>query len=263
MAGQPSFADAPILDAVCIPRHLAVIMDGNGRWAKARKLSRTQGHRQGVVAVREIVANAAKLGIQYLTLFSFSSENWSRPASEIADLLGLLKLFIRKDLSTLHKQNVRVLVIGGRANLPSDIVSLLEEAESRTANNSGLTLVIAFNYGARSEMTDMVRRLAKEVQEGRLAPEQINEDMISSTLYSASIPDPDVIIRTSGEKRLSNFLLWQAAYSEFVFVDCNWPDFDEHQLLLALAEYGRRNRRFGGLAEEDRQDSSKIVASGG
>ncbi|SNY93709.1 Undecaprenyl pyrophosphate synthetase [Cohaesibacter sp. ES.047] len=263
MAGHPGLAEAPILDAVSIPRHLAVIMDGNGRWAKARGLSRTQGHRQGVVAVRNIVASATKIGIEYLTLFSFSSENWSRPATEIAELLGLLKLFIRKDLSTLKKQNVRVLVIGGRADLSADLVDLLEMAEERTAGNTGMTLVIAFNYGSRSEMTDMVRRLAREVEQGRLASDQISEEMISSSLYSAGIPDPDVIIRTSGEKRLSNFLLWQAAYAEFVFVDCNWPDFDEQQLILALEEYGRRNRRFGGLAEEDCQGSKKIVASGG
>ena len=263
MAGQTSFADASSAETMAIPRHLAVIMDGNGRWAKARKLSRTQGHRQGVVAVREIVANAAELGIEYLTLFSFSSENWSRPASEVRDLMGLLKLFIRKDLATLHKQNVRVQVIGSRADLPRDIGSLLDEAEERTAGNSGLNLVIAFNYGSRQEMTEMVRHLAGEVKAGRLEPEAISEDMISASLYSANIPDPDVILRTSGEKRLSNFLLWQAAYSEFIFVDCYWPEFDRQQLELALAEYSRRNRRFGGLSQEDLGDAAEAAVSNG
>ena len=263
MGGQSSIAEAPVSNEMVIPRHLAVIMDGNGRWAKERKLSRTQGHRQGVVAVREIVANASQLGIKYLTLFSFSSENWSRPETEVRDLMGLLKMFIRKDLSTLHKQNVRVLVIGGRVGLPKDIIGLLDEAEAKTVSNTGLTLVIAFNYGSRQEMTDMVRHLAREAKEGRLEPDTISEDMIANCLYSAGVPDPDVILRTSGEQRLSNFLLWQAAYSEFVFVDCYWPDFDRSQLELALVEYGRRNRRFGGLAIEDDGELKQAVASGG
>ncbi|PLW77494.1 isoprenyl transferase [Cohaesibacter celericrescens] len=263
MGGQSSIAEAPDLSDMVIPRHLAVIMDGNGRWAQERKLSRTQGHRQGVVAVREIVANASQFGIRYLTLFSFSSENWSRPETEVRDLMGLLKMFIRKDLATLHKQNVRVLVIGGRIGLPSDIVALLQQAEEKTADNSGLTLVIAFNYGSRQEMTDMVRHLAREVKEGRLDPDAITEDLIATSLYSAGVPDPDVILRTSGEQRLSNFLLWQAAYSEFVFVDCYWPDFDKAQLELALVEYGRRNRRFGGLSIEDDGVRAKAVASRG
>lgn len=263
MGGQTGFAGTPAADAMVIPRHLAVIMDGNGRWAKQRKLTRTQGHRQGVVAVREIVANAAELGIQYLTLFSFSSENWSRPESEVRDLMGLLKLFIRKDLSTLHKQNVRILVIGARSGLPSDIVGLLDEAENKTRLNSGLTLVIAFNYGSRQEMTDAVKHLAQEVAAGRLTPDAITEEAISSSLYSANIPDPDVILRTSGEQRLSNFLLWQAAYSEFIFVDCFWPDFDRAQLESALVEFGRRNRRFGGLEKEDHLQAEAAVASQG
>ena len=263
MGGQTGIAEAPHTDTMVIPRHLAVIMDGNGRWAKARNLSRTQGHRQGVVAVREIVANAAKLGIEYLTLFSFSSENWARPETEVRDLLGLLKLFIRKDLATLDKQNVRVVVIGGRVGLASDIVKLLDEAEQKTRNNTGLTLVIAFNYGSRQELVDTVQVLAREVQAGRLKPEAIDENLISASLYASQIPDPDVILRTSGEKRLSNFLLWQAAYSEFIFVDCYWPDFDRCQLEKALVEFGRRNRRFGGLSQEDLTDSNKALVSGG
>ena len=262
MVGPTSLAEMPAKSEIAIPRHLAVIMDGNGRWAKERNLSRTRGHRQGVAAVREIVANAAKLGIEYLTLFSFSSENWSRPASEVQDLMGLLKMFIRKDLATLHQQNVRIQVIGTRISLPDDIVGLLTEAEEKTKGNSGLTLVIAFNYGSRQEMAGMVRHLALEVKAGRLEPEAITEEMISDALYTGNIPDPDVILRTSGEKRLSNFLLWQAAYSEFIFVDCFWPDFDRHQLELALIEYGRRNRRYGGLSVEDQSEGRKAVASG-
>nr|WP_321444448.1 isoprenyl transferase [uncultured Cohaesibacter sp.] len=263
MGGHKGIAEAPQTRTMVVPRHLAVIMDGNGRWAKERNLTRTQGHRQGVVSVREIVANATALGIEYLTLFSFSSENWTRPESEVRDLMGLIKLFIRKDLATLHKQNVRVVVIGGRAGLAPDLVKMLQEAETKTRDNKGLTLVIAFNYGARQEMVEAVKMLAREVEAGRLAPDAINESMISASLYSAGIPDPDVILRTSGEQRLSNFLLWQAAYSEFIFVDCYWPDFDRRQLELALEEYGRRNRRFGGLSLDDVTDDAQAVASGG
>ena len=255
MAGQISIAERPIAEPMVIPRHLAVIMDGNGRWANERNLSRTQGHRQGVVAVRDVVANASRLGIEYLTLFSFSSENWTRPESEVRDLMGLLKLFIRKDLATLHKQNVKVIIMGDRSGLSPDIVSLLNEAENKTLANSGLKLVIAFNYGARQEMTSAIQQLAKEVRDGTLSPEEISEEMVSDRLYSADIPDPDVILRTSGEKRLSNFLLWQAAYSEFIFVDCFWPDFGQAELEEALIEFGRRNRRFGGL-------EAKAVVSG-
>ena len=263
MVVQSKIADLAGMPGLIVPRHMAVIMDGNGRWAKERNLSRTQGHKQGVAAVRDLVSNAKDLGIPYLTLFSFSSENWARPESEVRDLMGLLKLFIRKDLSTLHKQNVRVVVIGAREGLGGDILGLLDEAQIRTKQNTGLTLVIAFNYGSRQEMTDVMRHLAQEVKAGRLDPEDINEEKIAASLYSAEIPDPDLILRTSGEKRLSNFLLWQAAYSEFVFVDCYWPDFDRKQLELALMEYGRRNRRFGGLDANDCSEEKKILASGG
>lgn len=255
MARQISIAGQPVTEPMAIPRHLAVIMDGNGRWANERNLSRTQGHRQGVVAVREIVANATELGIEYLTLFSFSSENWARPESEVRDLMGLLKLFIRKDLATLHRQNVKVIIIGERGGLARDIVQLLDEAENKTIANTGLKLVIAFNYGARQEMLSAIQQLACDVRDGIVNPDAISEELVSSRLYSADIPDPDVILRTSGEKRLSNFLLWQAAYAEFVFVDCYWPDFGKTELEDALVEYGRRNRRFGGLAP-------KIAVSG-
>jgi undecaprenyl diphosphate synthase len=251
MSGHSTIADLPSsVEQMAIPRHLAVIMDGNGRWAKERGLSRTQGHRQGVVAVREIVKNSAELGIEYLTLFSFSSENWSRPESEVRDLMGLLKLFIRNDLAKLNKQNVKVIVIGCRESLTSDIADLLVEAEEKTKNNTGLHLVIAFNYGARQELTQAVKQLANRVAKGELSVDDIDEAAVSSALYSNSIPDPDVILRTSGEQRLSNFLLWQAAYSEFVFVDCYWPDFDRSKLEEALMEYGGRDRRFGGIVSQ-------------
>ncbi|MCV6575424.1 MAG: isoprenyl transferase [Cohaesibacter sp.] len=251
MNGQGKIADLPqSVERMAIPRHLAVIMDGNGRWAKARGLSRTQGHRQGVSAVREIVKNAADLGIEYLTLFSFSSENWSRPESEVRDLMGLLKLFIRNDLAKLKKQNVKVVVIGCRKTLTPDIAQLLCEAEEKTIDNNGLKLVIAFNYGARQEITQAVRSLAERVAQGKLSPEAIDEAAIANALYSRTIPDPDLILRTSGEQRLSNFLLWQAAYSEFVFVDCYWPDFGRQDLEEALMEFAGRDRRFGGVVSK-------------
>jgi undecaprenyl diphosphate synthase len=236
-------------DGFATPRHVAIIMDGNGRWAAARGLPRVEGHRRGVEALRKTVRAARGLGISYVTIFSFSSENWSRPASEIKDLLSLLRRFIRNDLADLHKSNVRVRIIGEREDLDRDIRLLLQEAEDLTRNNDGLTLVVAFNYGARQEMARAARRLALEVAAGRLSADAITPDLITRNLDAPDVPDPDVIIRTSGEQRLSNFLLWQAAYSELVFVPINWPDFDGAALEAAIAEYRRRERRFGGLAQ--------------
>jgi undecaprenyl diphosphate synthase len=229
------------------PRHVAIIMDGNGRWAAARGLPRVEGHRRGVEALRKTVRAANELGISILTIFSFSSENWSRPPSEIRDLLGLLRRFIRNDLVDLHKSNIRVRVIGERDDLDPDIRRLLQEAEDLTRGNDGFTLVVAFNYGARQEIARAARRLVTEVAEGRLAASAITPELLSRHLDAPDIPDPDVIIRTSGEQRLSNFLLWQSAYSELVFVPINWPDFDRAALEGAIAEYRRRERRFGGL----------------
>ena len=229
------------------PRHVAIIMDGNGRWAAARGLPRVEGHRRGVEALRKTVRAANELGISILTIFSFSSENWSRPPSEIRDLLGLLRRFIRNDLVDLHKNNIRVRVIGERDDLDPDIRGLLREAEDLTRGNDGFTLVVAFNYGARQEIARAARRLVTEVAEGRLAASAITPELLSRHLDAPDIPDPDVIIRTSGEQRLSNFLLWQSAYSELVFVPINWPDFDRAALEGAIAEYRRRERRFGGL----------------
>jgi undecaprenyl diphosphate synthase len=234
-------------DGFDVPRHVAIIMDGNGRWAAERGLPRVEGHRRGVEALRRTVRAAGDLGIRVLTIFSFSAENWSRPPSEISDLMGLLRRFIRNDLAELHQSNVRVRVIGERDDLDRDIRRLLVEAEDLTRGNDGLTLVVAFNYGARQEIAQAARRIAIEVAQGRLEAEAVSPDLFSRYLQVPDIPDPDLIIRTSGEQRLSNFLLWQAAYSELIFVPINWPDFDRSALENAIAEYRRRERRFGGL----------------
>ena len=230
-----------------MPRHVAIIMDGNGRWASARGLPRGEGHRRGVEALRKTVRAAGEMGIRFLTIFSFSAENWSRPPSEIRDLMGLLRRFIRNDMAELHQNGVKVRVIGERGDLDPDIRRLLEEAEELTKNNTGLTLVVAFNYGARQEIARAAARIAAMVKDGALDPSAINAELIGQNLDAPDLPDPDLIIRTSGEQRLSNFLLWQAAYSELVFVSTYWPDFDRAALEGAIAEYHRRERRFGGL----------------
>ncbi|MGL3605614.1 isoprenyl transferase [Rhizobium sp. G187] len=231
-----------------VPLHVAIIMDGNGRWANARGLPRTFGHRKGVETVRETVKAAREAGIGFLTLFAFSSENWRRPEAEINELFGLLKAFIRRDLAELHRANVRIRVIGDRATLKDDIRSLLLEAEERTAGNAGMTLVIAFNYGARDEIARAAARLAEEVRAGRLEPHEIDAQRINDSLDTAGIPDPDLVIRTSGEERLSNFLLWQAAYAELMFVPEFWPDFTPELFRAVLERFAARDRRFGGLS---------------
>ena len=233
---------------VRIPQHVAIIMDGNGRWAQQRGLPRTMGHRKGVEAVRETVRAAGEVGISYLTLFAFSSENWSRPETEVNDLMGLLKAFIRRDLAELHSENIRIRVIGSRDNLRGDILPLLLEAEETTRGNTGLTLVIAFNYGARDEIARAARKLATMVARGELEASQIDAVALDRQLDTRGIPDPDLVIRTSGEERLSNFLLWQAAYAELLFVPEFWPDFTRDIFHAALEAYGRRDRRFGGVA---------------
>jgi undecaprenyl diphosphate synthase len=230
-----------------VPRHVAIIMDGNGRWAAARGLPRGEGHRRGVEALRRTVRAAGDLGIAFLTIFSFSAENWSRPPAEIRELMVLLRRFIRRDLADLHRRGVRVRVIGEREDLDSDIRRLLDEAEELTKHNSRLVLVVAFNYGARQEIARAARRMAAEVAGGDLALNAVTADKLASYLDAPDVPDPDLIIRTSGEQRLSNFLLWQAAYSELVFVPAYWPDFDRAALEDAIIEYRRRERRFGGL----------------
>ncbi len=231
-----------------VPRHVAIIMDGNGRWAAARGLPRGEGHRRGVEALRRTVRAAGEIGIGILTIFAFSSENWSRPKSEIRDLLGLLRLFIRNDLADLKRNNVRVRVIGERETLAPDVRRLLEEAEDMTQGNDGMTLVVAFNYGARQEIARAAQRLADEVAAGRISSADITAERLSQFMDMPDLPDPDLIIRTSGEQRLSNFLLWQSAYSELVFVPTFWPDFDRAALEQAISEFARRERRFGGLA---------------
>jgi undecaprenyl diphosphate synthase len=229
------------------PRHVAIIMDGNGRWAHARSLPRSAGHRQGVEAVRRAVRAAIDLKLEYLTIYSFSSENWSRPADEVSDLLALMRRFIRQDVAELHAAGVRVRIIGERRDLAPDIVALIEESERLTRDNTVMTLAVAFNYGSRQEMTQAVRELVEAVLQGRLSIRDISPDLVGSQLYSSDIPDPDLLIRTSGEQRLSNFLLWQCAYTEFVFVEEHWPDFSKDILARAIEEFRTRERRFGGL----------------
>jgi undecaprenyl diphosphate synthase len=247
-AASPQAPDAAAPDSgFDPPRHVALIMDGNGRWAAERGLPRSEGHRRGVEALRRAVRAVGEMGIKILTIYSFSSENWSRPVTEIRDLMGLLRRFIRNDLAELHKNNVRVRIIGERDDLEPEIRRLLEEAEELTRNNDSMLLVVAFNYGGRQEIARAAQRIAARVAAGELRPAEITADAIGQHLDAPDLPDPDLMIRTSGEQRLSNFLLWQCAYSELVFVPTYWPDFDRTTLENAIAEYRRRERRFGGL----------------
>ena len=236
---------APKPASASLPKHLAIIMDGNGRWAARRHLPRKLGHRQGVETVRRMVRAVGERGIRYLTLFGFSTENWRRPPDEVEDLMGLLRLYIRRDLAELHNNNVRIRIIGSREGLADDIVRMIAEAEDLTAQNDGLCLTIAFNYGGQSEITRATRRIAEAVERGDLKPCDISPDTVADYLDTRDLPDPDLIIRTSGDKRLSNFLIWQAAYAELVFVDTLWPDFNDEVLGEALADYASRERRFG------------------
>ena len=232
-----------------LPAHVAIIMDGNRRWAQRRGLPVAAGHKQGMEALRRTVRACTRLGIPYLTVFAFSSENWSRPAREIKSLMRLLRAYMRRELPSLVREGVRVRLIGERGSLPPDIIALADEAESLTRDNRVLTLTIALNYGGRQEMARAARGLAVKVAEGKLRPEDIDETLMRSQMFAPDIPDPDLLIRTSGEQRLSNFLLWQAAYAELVFTPTLWPDFDAAELAAAVAEYGSRNRRFGGYRE--------------
>lgn len=235
--------------SVDAPRHVAIIMDGNGRWAAARGLPRHEGHRRGVEALRRTVRAAGDFGIEFLTVYAFSTENWSRPATEVSGLMGLLKLFIRRDLAELHEANVRVRIIGDRDNLAPDILRLLIEAETLTRLNTGTTLTIAFNYGGRQELVRAMRAIAARIAAGDLRAEEIDIDSVGECLDTSGLPDPDLVIRTSGEQRVSNFLLWQAAYAEYVFSPVLWPDFDKQHLEAALHDFQRRDRRFGGLTQ--------------
>jgi undecaprenyl diphosphate synthase len=230
------------------PAHVAIIMDGNGRWAKSRGLPRAAGHRRGGDAVRRAVEAAGELGIPYLTLFGFSSENWKRPADEVDDLMTLLRHYLRGEVAELHRNNVRVRVIGDRERLAPDIVTLIDNTETLTAGNTGLRLAVALSYGGRAEIAGAARHIAEAAVAGRLDPGGIDEAGFARYLLTADMPDPDLVIRTSGEQRLSNFLLWQTAYSEFVFIDTLWPDFTKADLERALSEFHGRERRYGASA---------------
>ena len=243
MSSRPALAPDP----VPLPRHVAIIMDGNGRWAKQPRLPRFAGHRAGVEAVRRVTRAARALGIEALTLYAFSSENWRRPEEEVTDLMGLLRLFIRSDIDEMARENVRLRLIGNQSRFAPDLRAMLDDALGRTAANTGPILVIALNYGAQAELTNAARRLAERVRAGTLPAEAITADAIEAELETRDLPPLDLMIRTSGEQRLSNFLLWQAAYAELLFVDTLWPDFGASELAEAVAAFGQRQRRYGGL----------------
>ncbi|MDT9597688.1 isoprenyl transferase [Sphingosinicella rhizophila] len=229
-----------------IPRHVAIIMDGNGRWAKARGLPRVAGHKQGAEAARKVLRAAGTAGVECLTLYAFSSENWRRPQDEINDLMGLLSLYISRELDALHAEGVRIKIIGDHSAFKSDVARLIDKAVDKTASNQRMTLAVALNYGAQREIVHAVRSLARKVEAGQLSPDTIGEAEIEAELDTRDLPPLDLLIRTSGEHRLSNFLLWQSAYSELLFTDTLWPDFDGDAFRAALAAYGARERRFGG-----------------
>ncbi|MGE5723488.1 MAG: isoprenyl transferase [Sphingomonadales bacterium] len=229
-----------------VPRHIAIIMDGNGRWAKARGLPRVAGHRQGAEAARKVLRAAGEAGVECLTLYAFSSENWRRPEEEINDLMGLLRFYLGRELDSLHTQGIRLRVIGDYRALQGDVVALIDAAVARTRDNRRMTLVIALNYGSRAEIAGAARALARRAAEGTLDPAAIDEHAVEEVLDTAGLPPLDLVIRTSGEHRLSNFLLWQAAYAELIFVETLWPDFDGAALSGALAQFAGRERRFGG-----------------
>ena len=230
-----------------MPRHIAIIMDGNGRWAKARRLPRVAGHKQGVEAVKRTVRAAGDLGLEALTLYAFSSENWRRPATEIADLMGLLRRFIKSELDEIAREGVKLRIIGDYRKLEPDVVALLDDAVERTASNTRLTLAIALNYGSQDELLRATRRLMREARAGEIDPDALDDASFEKRLDTDGLPKLDLLIRTSGEQRLSNFLLWQAAYAELVFTETLWPDFGRAHLVAAITDFGQRERRYGGL----------------
>lgn len=231
------------------PVHVAIIMDGNGRWARSRGLPRTAGHRRGAEAARVAVETAARMGVQFLTLFAFSSENWKRPESEISDLMGLLRHYLRSEIGRFHESGIRLKVIGDRSRLSPDIVALISGGEERTAGNEKMTLIIALNYGGRAEIAKAARQIADKVAAGLVRVDDVDERLIAAHLETADIPEPDLLIRTSGEKRISNFLIWQLAYTELVFLDLLWPDFSRKDFEAAIHEYEGRNRRYGDVQD--------------
>ena len=230
-----------------LPRHIAVIMDGNGRWARERGLPRIEGHRRGSESVRACTAACIEAGVPYLTLYAFSKENWQRPADEVGALMLLLDRFLAERTAEIMERNIRLLAIGHLADLPGKARKRLEDTIAKSANNTTLTLTLALSYGARTEIVDATRAIAREVKAGKLDPETIDEDTIASHLYTAGVPDPDLLVRTSGEMRISNFLLWQISYAEIVVTPKLWPDFAKEDLFAAMQEYARRNRRYGGI----------------
>ncbi|MFN3584705.1 polyprenyl diphosphate synthase [Phenylobacterium sp.] len=244
-------AGAPADQAQGRPLHVAVVMDGNGRWAKQRGLPRTLGHREGVEALKRTVSAAPELNIRWLTVFGFSTENWSRPAAEVAELMALPKRYFETDIARLEREGVRVRVIGRREGLSSDLVRIIEDAQDRTAANDRFFLNIAFNYGGQADIADAARRFAEEVAAGRASPADLTEERFGSLLATAGSPPPDLIVRPSGEQRLSNFLLWEAAYAELVFQDVLWPDYGKEHLRAALADYAARDRRYGAIVADD------------
>ncbi|NMC75113.1 MAG: isoprenyl transferase [Geobacteraceae bacterium] len=242
-----------MLDPEKLPRHLAIIMDGNGRWAQERMLKRIVGHRKGVETVRTIVEESSLLGIKYLTLFAFSSENWLRPKTEVRSLMALLKRYLARETSRMMVNNIRFHVIGDRGELPADVNGAVDEAVTRTAGNNGMVLTLALSYGARREIVSAASRLAADVASGKIAAESINEALFGRYLFTADIPDPDFLIRTSGEMRISNFLLWQIAYTELYFTEVNWPDFGKEEFYRALADFQSRERRYGLISDQVRK----------
>jgi undecaprenyl diphosphate synthase len=247
-SADPSAATVLTPEALAnLPRHVAIIMDGNGRWARSRGLPRVEGHRMGAESVRAVVRTAAELGIRYLTLYAFSVENWNRPADEVDALMSFLGRFLRRETAELHENNIRLEVIGQEDRLPSSVRRQLGRSRQLLSGNTGLTLVLALSYGGRTEIVEAMREMARKVRSGDLDPEAVTEELVARHLYTKEMPDPDLLIRTSGELRVSNFLLWQISYAEFVVTDALWPDFRREQFLAALEEYARRHRRFGGL----------------
>ena len=237
------------VESLRMPAHIAVIMDGNGRWAQARGLPRVEGHRRGANTVRRISEACRELGVSYLTLYCFSNENWKRPQEELSFLMGLLKTYLIQERPTLLKNDIRLTIIGRREGIPDEVQTEMDRSVELSKNGKSLTLCLAINYGSRQEIVDAVRGIADQVQSGALDPADIDETLIANHLYTSGMPDPDLLIRTSGEMRISNYLLWQISYSELWITEKSWPEFDKEDLVQAIADFNKRDRRFGGLAE--------------
>jgi undecaprenyl diphosphate synthase len=237
------------IDPEKLPQHVAIIMDGNGRWARQKAMNRILGHEEGTESVRVIVRASREIGIKCLTLYAFSEENWKRPKYEVSALMTILKRFLKSELKEMQENNIRFIAIGRTHKLPEDVRNLIEETIGKTAKNTGMTLALALSYGGRQEFSDAVQKIAKRIVSGDLQPSDINEELISDFLYTAGLPDPDLLIRTSGEYRISNFLLWQIAYAELYVTPTLWPDFRKEEYIKAIEEYQKRDRRFGGAGE--------------